>query len=239
MKKTLFITMLLCFSFQIKAQTAAIFFEQTNEFLKKNVNTEGKVDYATLKKSPGELLYILSNISKIDAKFDDKNTAKAFWINVYNLQVIRQVLENFPLKTVNDIPGFFKENNFMVASQELTLDDVENTILREIYVDPGIHFALCSGSNGSAPLLNGAYMPTTVDAQMKLQAKNFINSKGFMNFNKDTKTVIIPKIFEWYKKDFVTAYFNEIDFLNIFLEKKLDPTLKMSTYEFDWTLNQK
>ncbi len=239
MKKLFLLAVILGFSSIAQSQTLAQFFEQTNEFLQKNVTPDGKVDYAKLKKSPGELIYILNNIEKLKTEFRDKNEAKAFWINVYNLEVIKGVLDNYPTKSVNFITGFFKENNFMVANQDLTLDNIENTILREIFVDPGIHFVLCGGVNGGAPLLNKAYLPETVADQMKEQAKLFINNKNFLKINKETKTVELPKIFEWYQKDFVTNYFNEIDFINLFLDKKIDNKLSVKTYDFDWSLNEK
>ena len=239
MKKLLILTLLLLISNLCKAQTIDLFFEQTNEFLIKNVTPDGKVDYTKLKKSPGELLYILNNIEHLKTTFIDKNVSKAFWINVYNLEVIKGVLDNYPVKSVNLIEGFFKENNFMVANQELTLDDVENTILRELFVDPGIHFVLSSAANGGAPLLNAAYLPDTVSEQLKDRAKLFMNNKSFMKIDKTTRTVELPKIFEWYKKDFVTIYFNEIDFINIFLDKKVDNKYAVKTYDFDWSLNQK
>ncbi len=239
MKKLLLFIAVFGFANTIKAQTTELFFEQTNEFLQKNVSPEGKVDYAKLKKSPGELMYILTNAEKLKTQFDSKDTAKAFWINIYNLEVIKGVLDNYPLKSVNDVPGFFKENNFLVGGQELTLDDIENTILREIFVDAGIHFVLSSAANGGAPLMNSAYMPEKVNDQIKQRATMFINAKDFYKVYKATNSIELPKIFEWYKKDFVTGYFNELDFINIFLEKKVDPKMKIMTYSFDWSLNQK
>ena len=239
MKKVILLVAFTLISITTKAQTTELFFEQANEFFQKNVTPEGKVDYAKLKKSPGELMYILSNAEKLKTQFDNKDTAKAFWINIYNLEVIKEVLDNYPLKSVNDIPGFFKENNFLVGGQELTLDDIENTILREIFVDPGIHFVLTSAALGGAPLMNSAFMADKVNDQIKQRTTMVINSKDFLKIYKPTNSVELPKIFEWYKKDFVTGYFNEIDFVNIFLEKKVDPKMKIMTYSFDWSLNQK
>ena len=66
-----------------KAQTTELFFEQATEFLKKNVAADGKVDYFKIKKSPGELIYILDNIASLDTKFSDKKVAKAFPLEVY------------------------------------------------------------------------------------------------------------------------------------------------------------
>ncbi|WP_188050523.1 DUF547 domain-containing protein [Flavobacterium sp. GP15] len=239
MKKIILALCFLALPLLSQAQTTEQFFEQATEFLKKNVTEDGKVDYETIKKSPGELIYILSNIQKLDTKFSDKKLAKAFWINVYNLQVIKGVIDVYPITSVEKIPGFFTENNFVVGNQDLTLDDIENIILRDLFFDPAIHFTLSSAANGGAPLLDTAYMPLRIDEQIKQRATFVINSKNYVIVKKEQKVVELPKIFEWYKKDFAVNYFNEIDFINIFLEKKLDSKFTIKTYNFDWSLNQK
>lgn len=239
MKKITLTLFFLGFSLISLGQTTQQFFEQTTEFLKKNVTAEGKVDYFTIKKSPGELIYILSNIEKLDTKFSDKKLAKAFWINVYNLEVIKAVIELFPLPSIEKVPGFFDATTFVVGNQQLTLNDIQNVILRDLFFDPAVHFTLVSAANGGAPLLNTAYLPTTVDEQIKHQATLVINSKDYFLINKDLKLIELSKIFEWYKKDFAVNYFNEIDFINLFLDKKVDNKLTVATYEFDWSLNQK
>ena len=235
------IVLTLCFlglTLIAKAQTTELFFEQATEFLKKNVAADGKVDYFKIKKSPGELIYILENIATLDTKFSDKKVAKAFWINVYNLQVIKSVVDKFPIASVETVPGFFTVNTFVVGKQELTLDDIENVILRDLFFDPAIHFTLSSAANGGAPLLNTAYLPATIEEQIKARATLVINSKNYFFINKDTKVIELSKIFEWYKKDFAVNYFNEIDFINLFLEKKIDNKLIVQTYDFDWSLNK-
>jgi Protein of unknown function, DUF547 len=239
MNKIYLLLLVVVVSIKINAQTPELFFEQTNEFMKKNVSIDGKIDYASLKKSPGELLYILNNITKINAQFADKNKSKAFWINVYNLEVIRSVIDSYPIESVEKVKGFFKDNTFMVANQELTLDDIENTILREIFQDPCVHFVLSSAANGGATLLNEAYMPDRVNEQMKQQARKFVNNEKIIRIDKKSKAIQIPKIFEWYKDDFVTYYRNEIDFLNIFFDKKINNDLAIIIYDFDWSLNKK
>tara|TARA_R110002124_G_scaffold141823_4_gene306395 strand:- start:1119 stop:1856 length:738 start_codon:yes stop_codon:yes gene_type:complete len=239
LKKIILTIFLLGLSLTSVAQTTEHFFTQTSEFLKKNVTPEGKVDYATIKKSPGELLYILSNIKTLDTKFSDKKLAKAFWINVYNLQVIKAVVDVYPIASIEKVPGFFDSAAFTVGNQQLTLDDIQNIILRDLFFDPAVNFVLCSAANGCAPLLDTAYLPTTVDEQIKQQASMVINSKNYFFINKDLKLIELPKIFEWYKKDFAVNYFNEIDFINLFLNKKIDNKLTVQTYDFDWSLNEK
>jgi hypothetical protein len=67
---------------------------------------------------------------KLDTKFSDKKSTKAFWINVYNLHVIKSVIDVFPFLR-SKVP--FTEA-FVVGNQDLTLDDIENVILRDLFL---------------------------------------------------------------------------------------------------------
>jgi Protein of unknown function, DUF547 len=239
MKKFLIlIAVLVCFTTEIKAQSTGAFFDISNLFFRKYVNKNNEVDYQNLKVNSDLLNIIIDYSAKLNLKNESKEVNKAFWINIYNLIVIKNVLDNYPLKSVQDIPGFFKETEFLIAGQQLTLDDIENTILREMFKDPGIHFVLSSGAVGSPPLLDHAYMPTNIDVQIKDQTIKMINNVDFVKIDRKEKNIELPKIFEWYTKDFVTYYTNEIDFLNLFLEKKLTKDFKTKIYEFDWALNR-
>lgn len=220
----------------LNAQTEALFFEQTNEFLKNNITKEGKINYGTIKKSPGELFYILDNISnlKIESNLNNESNI-AYWINVYNLITIKNVIENYPIKSVNDVSGFF-DKTYLINGDNLSLIDIEEK-LNFLCKEASIHFVLSKASNGDPILHNGAYLPESALYQMSLQVKSAINKPNFFKVNKNTNVVELPVIFEKYKKDFVTLYFNEIDFVNIFLDKKLDNKMKVTHYTFDWALN--
>jgi hypothetical protein len=61
-----------------------------------------------------------------------------------------------------------------------------------LFFDPAIHFALSSAANG-APLLNTAYLPATIEEQIKSRATLVINSKITFFINKDTKVIELSK----------------------------------------------
>ena len=237
MKKIILVVFLLTYFSSLNAQTEALFFEQTNEFLTKNITKDGKINYKSIKKSPGELFYILDNVFKLKLDTDLSNESSiAYWINIYNLLVIKNVVDNYPIKSVNNVPDFF-EKSFLINGDNLSLTDIENK-LNFICKDPGIHFVLSKASNGDPVLFNGAYLPESSLYQISLQVKSAITKPNFLKVNKDTNVVEFPVVFQKYKKDFVTLYFNEIDFVNIFLEKKLDNKLQISFTKFDWSLNE-
>ena len=99
--------MLLFVSIQtVNAQSLQDFFEASNEFFKTYVN-DGRVNYKEIKKNP-EVLNELVELSKgIVVTKDDESNYQAFWINGYNIQVIKGIVDNYPVKSPLDIYGFF------------------------------------------------------------------------------------------------------------------------------------
>lgn len=229
------LAIIIIFSNATYSQSFEAFFEQTNEFLQNNVSTDGKIDYARLKRSPGELLYILNNVNDLTLAIAKPNEKIAFYINVYNLNVIKNVVENYPISSVKDIPDFYdKKSN--VAGDSLSLTNIE-AILKKLTDNQGVNFALSKGRLDSAHLLNAAYLPQTLDYQIGLHVKNEVNKPGFMKINKVDKSVELMNVFYENKAEFVTKYFNEIDFINVFLEKKIDNKLKVYYQKQDLRLN--
>jgi hypothetical protein len=232
---------LLCFiiiNAYVQAQNIDAFFEKSDVFFKKYVD-KTKVDYQSIKNSPELLNEILDNASKIDLSKSEKLVVKAFWINAYNLTVIKAIVAKYPVKSALDVEGFFNKQTFTIAKQNITLDDVENKMLRAVYKDPYIHFALVCGANGCPPLISEAYLPDTIFQQMYDQVGLALNNPGFIKLNKSAKSVEISQIFEWYKEDFLLDNKSVIDFINIFREEKIDPSFKVGNYKYDWTLNSK
>lgn len=237
MKKLLLTATILFFTNFALSQTNTLFFEQANEFLQNNVDSDGKVHYARLKKSPGELLYILNNAIDLKQITSSRNEKIAFWINVYNLTLIKNVIENYPLQSVSYIFDFY-DKKFLIAGDNLSLNNIEEMV-KELTDDQGINFALAKGTVGSPRLLNAAYLPETLDYQLSLQVKSEINKPGFVKLNKVAKTLEVNGIFSKYKSEFVTHYFTEIDFINVFLENKVDSKLQIQYQKMDYALNEK
>lgn len=230
-----FIFFLFFFS-SIKAQQLDFFFDETNLFLNKFVSSNGEVNYKLIDKNKKSLAYLFSLVKDIDIEKENANTQKAFWINMYNLIVIRQVIENYGINNVMTIPNFFTEKKYIVAKKDLTLDDIEHTILRANKYDPRYHFVLYSASRGGAKLLNKAYIPDKLQEQMEKQTKEKINSQGFYEIDYENNTLYLNQIFEWYEKDFKLVFSNIIDFLNIYSNVKIKKDYTIKYYDFDWEL---
>ncbi|MCL6462389.1 MAG: DUF547 domain-containing protein [Flavobacterium micromati] len=232
MKKTfalLLILMLISISAFSQKDT---FFSKTNSFLKKYVS-DNKVDYFAIKTSPNEL----DDLVKIIANYDlttDENSNKAFLINAYNLLVLKGITIQFPVKSPLDIAGFFDKTIYTISGKKITLNDIENKMLRAKYNDARLHFVLVCGANGCPPIIAEAYLPETLDAKLDQQTSIALNNPNFIKVKGDK--IQLSQLFEWYKADFKNK---EIEFINSFREAKINPKTKFSYYPYDWSLNKK
>lgn len=223
-----------CVNLVSQAQNIDTFFKTTDAFLKAHVNN-GKVAYATIHKNPETLNEILNNAKNISVTERDALNYQAFWINAYNIAVIKGVVDNYPTKSPLDTSGFFDKVNYNLGGKQVTLNDIENKLLRARFKDPRFHFVLVCGAIGCPPLISKAYLPTTLNTQLETQTKKAING-SFLKVKKNK--VYASKIMEWYKKDFTMNGKTEIDFINSYRTEKISNKAKISYFEYNWNLNK-
>ena len=81
---------------------------------------------------------------------------KAYWINLYNAVTVDLVVTRFPVKSIRDInisPGLLARGPWgaklvSVEGERLSLHDIEHRILRPIWKDNRVHYALNCASLG-------------------------------------------------------------------------------------------
>jgi hypothetical protein len=238
MKKRTFLTItLIVLSFsESKAQDVQSFFEDADSFFSSYVS-EGKVDYKAIMKSPELLNSLLEKAKNIEVSASDTNTYQAFWINAYNISVIKGIIHNYPIKSPLDKKGFFDKITYDVGKTSITLNDIENIKLRGVFKkEARFHFVLVCAGLGCPPIINKAYKPSTLEAQLQEQTEIALNNSNFVKV-KGNK-VQISQIFEWYKGDF-TQDGTEIEFINVFRKEAISEKAKISYYNYDWRLNEK
>lgn len=234
------LSLLLCLlSFNnASSQDISLFFEKTTIFFEENVS-EGKVAYKNIKSSPGQLNELLALASTIEVQKTDSNEYRAFWINAYNLTVIQSVVTKYPVKSPLAIPGFFDLNTHLISGKKITLNTIENKLLRgQFNNDPRFHFVLVCAGLGCPPIIDKAYLPSTIEAQLNNQTVLALNNSEFIKLNNKKKKVQFSQIFEWYTSDFTTENKSLIDFVNTYRTEPIPGKYKSSYYSYDWTLNE-
>ncbi len=232
--KTLTVFFLLTVVISSFSQNSDAFFKKADAFFKANV-TNGKVAYKSINSNPQELNELIQLISSMSVAKSNSKTQQAFYINSYNLLVIKGIIDNYPIKSPLDRSGFFDNTKYEVSGESLTLNDIENKKLRAQFGDERFHFVLVCGAIGCPPLINEAYLPLTIDSQLQKQTEIALNNSNFIKIKKDK--VQLSEIFKWYKEDFVKDG-NEINYINSFRQTKINEDVKVSYYPYNWKLNQ-
>ncbi|MBC3757110.1 DUF547 domain-containing protein [Hyunsoonleella sp. SJ7] len=236
MKKYIAILVIFTVSFSATAQDLKTFFNKADAFFKANV-ANGRVAYDNIHKDPSQLNEVLKIAEGISVSKDNAKNYQAFWINAYNLSVIKGLIDKYPTKSPLDNAGFFDKTKHSVGGKSITLNDIEHKLLRGNFTEPRFHFVLVCGAVGCPPLINEAYMPDTLDAQLETQTKKAING-DFIRVNAKKNRVQVSQIMEWYKEDFKTKDTDEIDFINQYRTEKLEGKWKLSYFPYDWTINK-
>lgn len=221
------------------ADGSAEFFSKADAFFKANVSSSGGVYYASIKENTSELDGMVAMVKDFPFSSADKKTQKAFLINAYNILVIKNVVDHYPIAKPLDVPGFFDQIKFNVAGMSLTLSDIENKKIRPLYKDARTHFVLVCAAKSCPPIANYAIMPATMEAQLDRLTKAAMNRSSFTKVDAEAKTVQLSQIFEWYKDDFLAEAGSLVEWVNKYRSTSIPSSYKQSFYTYNWALNVK
>ncbi|KAA9130169.1 DUF547 domain-containing protein [Marinihelvus fidelis] len=111
----------------------------------------------------------------------NRNEQLAYWLNLYNITVIEQLVGMYPERNLKkELTGrksFLDQKVITVAGHELSLNDIQHGILATNYPDdPMVMYGLYQGIIGGPNIRKGAYYGATVRRQLQDNAEEFINS---------------------------------------------------------------
>jgi len=208
--------------------------DEFDALLRKYVNTSGKVNYQGLKNEEGKLDAYLQKLEKTNIEKNwSQNKTLAFWINAYNANTIKLILKNYPVKSIMDLNNGkpWDVKWIKINRRTLSLNNIENDIIRLKYKEPRIHFAVNCAAKSCPPLLNKAWTEGNLNSNLERQTKSFINNS---NYNTITAgKVEVSKIFDWYGKDF-----GELKtYLNKYSSTKIGAGTSVNFKTYNWDLN--
>ncbi|MBL4721923.1 MAG: DUF547 domain-containing protein [Alphaproteobacteria bacterium] len=132
----------------------------------------------------------------------------AYWINLYNALTVNAVLDHYPVASIRDInisPGWFSKGPWgkaliVVETVSLSLNDIEHRILRPIWRDPRLHYALNCAAIGCPDLQQQAFTAINTPALLDRAARAFVNSARGATVTDDT--LVLSSIYAWFVEDF-------------------------------------
>jgi hypothetical protein len=196
---------------------------------------DGRVNYEALRKNPAQLDWLVDYIA---TETIEKTTRKAYLINAYNILVIDQLVDHPKLvDSPMKIAGFFENKSGMVEGKKISLNTLENEMIRPVYNDPRVHFVLVCGGLGCPSIASYAYRPEKLDLQMDHQTKLAFNNGEFVYADAAKKSVFLSQIFEWYQSDFGANTKEVVTYINRYKTEPFNTDYKVKYYPYDWTIN--
>ncbi len=214
-----------------------------SKYVKAAKDGVNRVDYAALKQNDAaKLTQYLTAMQAVEIEKYPKDEQFAFWVNLYNAATIDVILKNYPLKSIRDIglvgQGPWKDKAVKVGGKPLSLDDIEHGILRPIWKDVRIHYAVNCASIGCPNLAAKAYTAKTLEPMLEDAAQSYINSpRGFARID---GALVASSIFDWYVDDWGDQA-AVLDHARKYASDKTKSVLGISTeidsHDYNWSLN--
>lgn len=170
---------------------------------------------------------------------------QAYWINLYNAITVQLILDHPEVSSIRKIKdGFFSigpwgRDVVEVDGKTLTLNDIEHRILRPLYGDARVHFAVNCASLGCPNLQPEPWTADQLESMYDAGARAFINHPR--GVSESDRKLRLSSIFSWFDEDFGDDRRELLDWLAQYAEPDLAATLRSWNgpvrFDYDWALN--
>jgi hypothetical protein len=207
-----------------------------------------RVDYQSFKASGhASLKAFLNEMQAVRPETLSRRAQFAFWANLYNAKTVDVILQHYPVKSIKNIRlgggGLFGSGPWgaklmEVSGQKLSLDDVEHTIMRPIFKDARVHYAVNCASISCPDLQPRSFTSNNLENMLNKGARDYINHpRGVAVQGSSLK---LSSIYKWYAGDFGGAR-GLIPHFAKYAAPELAAVLKTNPaivgYDYDWNLN--
>jgi hypothetical protein len=189
----------------------------------------------------------LKKLQAVSISDYNRTEQKAFWINLYNALTVDLILSRFPVPSIRDVnisPGLFARGPWgaklaTVEGEKLSLDDIEHRILRPVWQDNRVHYAVNCASLGCPNLQPVAYTSENTESLLERAAREFINHERGVSLKNGQLRV--SSIYVWFLEDFDGSPEGLMEHWQKYADSALADALAGYsgglTHDYDWRLN--
>lgn len=207
-----------------------------------------RVDYARWKTSAADRAALTAYIRILQAERPSalpRNAAFAYWANLYNAVTVDVVLSRYPVASIRDIRseggglkgliGPWQTKLVTVEGRRLSLDDIEQGIMRPTFRDPRVHYALNCASLGCPNLPLRAFRSDTLEADLDAAARAYINHPRGVRVT--PQGLRLSSIYKWYAADFGDLVAHLARYAAPARAAEIRARPRIAGYGYDWSLN--
>ncbi len=189
----------------------------------------------------------IRDISKTEISKFNRDEQFAFWVNLYNARTVKVILDHPDAESIRDIdisPGFFADGPWgkkmiVVDGTTLSLNDIEHGILRPIYKDPYIHYAVNCASISCPNLLPVAFSAKNYRPLLDRAARAYINHPRGVRIEEGQ--IKVSSIYVWFGEDF-GGEAGVLEHIKKYVDQErvrviLHTRSSIAGHSYDWSLN--
>ncbi len=206
-----------------------------------------RIDYGAAKGEAQALDAYIQRLAGLEISSYPRDVQLAYWLNLYNALTVDVVLDHYPVDSIRDIDissGWFSDGPWdaervEIEGEAVTLNDIEHRILRPIWQDPRIHYAVNCASIGCPDLQPEAFTADNAERLLERGANRYINHpRGAAIVDGE---LVVSSIYEWFQADFAGTEAGVIEHLREYAQDDLAAELEGRTgygdHRYDWSLN--
>jgi hypothetical protein len=190
----------------------------------------------------------VQQLQQVEVTRLNRSGQKAYWINLYNALTVKVVLDHYPVKSIRDIkisPGVFSGGPWgakllTIQGQAVSLNDIEHRILRPLWKDNRVHYAVNCASLGCPNLQPEAYTPENTETLLEKGAREYVNHPRGVRQEGDR--LQLSSIYDWFQADFDGSEEGLLRHLQRYANSDLAGRLKefrgKISYDYDWRINE-
>ena len=169
----------------------------------------------------------------------------AYWANLYNALTVVRVIRGYPVTSILDLKrwpwsfGPWDEDLITVQGVALSLNAIEHRVMRPLFNEPRVHFALNCASLGCPNLLPQPFTGENLEAALQGALQAYLAHPRGIAFEDEVLT--LSSLFDWYRDDFPQGHDALLAYLAAAAPEALGPSLRAYdgpiAFRYDWALN--
>ena len=211
-----------------------------------------RFDYAGIKAEEAELDRYLASLGAADLDSLSGDEIAALFINAYNAYTVKTILNETDangetrIARLRDIADVIGVEAHPVGGHLLSLDDIEHGVLRPIFRDPRVHFAVNCASISCPPIPEHAFTGAGLEAELEAAARRTLEDPDYVGVEEGR--VVLTRILDWFGADFTDpenrgAAASVTRFVGRYHEQvaallETDPEPPVRFLDYDWNLNE-
>ncbi|MEL6476311.1 MAG: DUF547 domain-containing protein [Pseudomonadota bacterium] len=189
----------------------------------------------------------LAALQAVDPAGLNRDEQLAYWINMYNAVTVDLILDHYPVGSIRDIgsglldTGPWDRELVRVKGRALSLNDIEHGIIRPVFNEPRIHYAVNCAAISCPNLAGKAWTGAGLEADLAAAERSYVNDPRGVRV--EGGSVVLSSIYNWFREDFGASEAAVLARLAGVAEGALAETLAgkgaVDSYAYDWALNDR